>query len=107
MGYIKQDITLEPLMTNSEFWVDYSAVVDWKAQKRFNAIGDDDNSGRTHALLVEQIKDWNLTDEADQPLELTEENIGLINRDDALHLVAVIGEAIQKRAEENQQAKKA
>ena len=92
MAYLKKpEIVRVELPTNSEYWVDVDTSFKWGQVKEL--MGDDGELGFTASadkMILLAIKSWNLTDENDQPLEISATNIDQMERDDVLAILGKI-----------------
>lgn len=93
MAYIKKQTIRIELVSAPGYWVDISTRVEWAAQKIFNSIEDGHLTERSDAILIHQITDWNLDNEAGDILPITEENIDLMDREDVTLILQKWGEA--------------
>lgn len=105
MPYLtEQKVTRVTLPSNKEYWVDIINELRWKEAKQFATINDDgDVTYALDKLLLTLIKDWNLDGVDGTRLEISQENIDQLNRQDAEALIGVVGGVV---AEETTDAKK-
>lgn len=96
MGYFQTTRTTKKvkLPSNPDFWVEIFTDIKWGESKHFMQIKDDgsiDMVASADQFLLHLIQQWNLTGEDDEVVPVTQENIDLLERDDALLLVKEAG----------------
>lgn len=94
MGYLKEVQTQKiKLPSNPEYWVEVKVDARYGDIMRAGAVkkdGTPDMIASSQGVLLQMITDWNLTDEKDEKLEITLENIYKLEPKDGFKIFEVV-----------------
>lgn len=120
MGYLKpQDTDLHKLPSNPEYWVRLRLRAPWGVHNVSHSAmlnvtatsGENNGNGEPNAKVITKaewsayiqalvrgfITEWNLTDENDKPLPITDASLELLDEDDGAFLSDIVQERSKLR----------
>ncbi len=104
MGYSKRLApTRVTLPSDANYWVEVAADMKWGQVKQFVTVAEDGKVNMvaaSDAYMHAVIRAWNLDDDAGVILPITQENIDLLEKDDALAIIAGAGDIAEESEDE-------
>lgn len=111
MGYAKKQETKRVTLTDPKYWIDIAVETTWKQKKHFLwAAGNKQGANGAlatplDAYLLGIIIDWNLDDENNVKLPITQESLDMLNPDDADKIIEAAGAVLLDTTESDDSKK--
>ena len=104
MSYFKQEeLKTIKLPSNPDYWVKVPKSLKWREIKQFIAAQQDGEvviEAQMDTVLIALIREWNLDGPEGKVAEVNESNIGLLDSQDAIHIITESGSIFSGDADE-------
>ncbi|MDL2342309.1 MAG: hypothetical protein QFB87_04510 [Patescibacteria group bacterium] len=96
--FIEQQYNTVQLPSQPTYWIKLCTTLKWKEVKAFANINEKgDVTYALDQLLLTLIKEWNLDDDQGEVLEISQENIDRLTREDIEVLIAAVGSVVESQ----------